>query len=86
MNGRDALFLLFKVREFPDDMARRIRRHFRHFYSKKSAIDESKILSELSSSLRKEVSGYLITNLMGEESIFMTMGASLWPRLVLMFG
>ena len=72
-----------QVREFPEDMARRIRRHFRHFYSKKSAIDETKILRELSSSLRKEVSGYLITQLMGDESIFMTMGPNLWPRLVL---
>ena len=69
-----------KVREFPQDMARRIRRHFRHFYSKKSAIDESKILGELSSSLRKEVSGWLIKELMGDESIFMTMGPTLWPR------
>ena len=41
-------------RRFPTILSRRIRRHFRRFYENKSAIDETKILNELSTSLRKE--------------------------------
>ena len=69
-------------RGFPEGLGRRIRRHFRHFYSLKSAIDESKIFSELSTSLRKEVSAYLVSDLMGQESFFMSMSPVLWPRLL----
>jgi len=78
----DAVASFVAVRQFPENMAKRIRRHFRHFYSLKSAIDESKIFSELSSSLRKEVSAYLINELMGRESVFLTMSPTLWPRLL----
>jgi len=78
----DAVASFVEMRAFPNDMARRIRRHFRHFYSLKSAIDESKIFSELSSSLRRDVSEYLIRDLMGDNSIFMTMSPTMWPSLL----
>ena len=78
----DAVNSFVTVRQFPEMMARKINRHFRHFYSKKSAIDEAKIFSELSATLRKEVSGFLIEDLMGKESFFMTMPPTLWPRLL----
>jgi len=69
-------------RQFPDKLARRIRRHFRNFYSHKTATDEKKIFSELSTSLRKDVSEYMVIELMGSTSFFMTMSAPLWPRLL----
>ena len=78
----DAVASFVVVKQFPENMARRIRRHFRRFYSLKSAIDESKIFSELSAGLRKEVSEYLVVELMGKESFFMTMPNTLWPRLL----
>jgi len=78
----DAVSSFVVIKAFPYKMGRRIRRHFRHFYSLKSAIDESKIFSELSTSLRKEVSAYLVSDLMGQESFFMSMSPVLWPRLL----
>jgi hypothetical protein len=78
----DAVASFVVTRGFPEGLGRRIRRHFRHFYSLKSAIDESKIFSELSTSLRREVSEYLITELMGRESFFMTLSPTFWPRLL----
>jgi len=78
----DAVSSFVVIKAFPHKMGRRIRRHFRHFYSLKSAIDESKIFSELSTSLRREVSEYLITELMGRESFFMTLSPTFWPRLL----
>ena len=44
-----------QVREFPDALGRRIRRHFRRYYALKSAVDETKIFAELSGGLRQEV-------------------------------
>ena len=78
----DAVSSFVMTRNFPEALGRRIRRHFRHFYSLKSAIDESKIFSELSTKLRKEVSSFLVAELMGSESFFMSMRPVLWPRLL----
>jgi hypothetical protein len=55
---------------------------FFRFYEKKSAIDESKIFNDLSSNLRKEVSAYLVEELMGSESFFMSLSPTLWPFLL----
>ena len=78
----DAVSSFVKTRRFPDDLGRRVRRHFRHFYSMKSAIDETKIFSELSTSLRKEVSAYLVSELMGDVELFRNMSPVLLPRLL----
>ena len=78
----DSVASFVAVRRFPSSLGRRIRRHFRQFYKIKSAIDESKIFSEMSTSLRKEVSAYLIEELMGSGSFFMSMPPVLWPRLL----
>jgi hypothetical protein len=78
----DAVASFVINRNFPDGLGRRIRRHFRHFYSLKSAIDESKIFGELSTSLRKEVSAYLVSELMGDVSLFTSMSPLLWPHLL----
>ena len=51
----DAVSSFVMNRNFPASLGRRVRRHFRHFYSHKSAIDEKKIFRELSATLRKEV-------------------------------
>ena len=40
--------------KLPDKLGRRLRRHFRQFYARKSAIDESKIFRDLGTSLRSE--------------------------------
>ena len=50
----DAVSSFVANRNFPEPLGRRIRRHFRHFYSMKSAIDESKIFGELSTTLRRD--------------------------------
>jgi hypothetical protein len=78
----DAVSSFIHLRALPEDLGRRIRRHFRHFYSNKAAIDETRIFTELSTSLRKEVSAYLVSELMGPDSFFMTMPTLLWPRLL----
>lgn len=71
-----------EVRAFPLNLGKKVRRHFRHFYTLKSAIDESKILSELSTKLRKEVSTFLVSEIMGKESFFMTIPKHLWSKLL----
>jgi hypothetical protein len=78
----DAVKSFVNLRGFPEDLGRRIRRHFRHFYANKAAIDESRIFSELSTGLRKEVSHFLVTELMGADSFLMKVSPILWPRLL----
>eukprot|EP00614_Pseudopedinella_elastica_P009557 CAMPEP_0172607538 /NCGR_PEP_ID=MMETSP1068-20121228/27690_1 /TAXON_ID=35684 /ORGANISM="Pseudopedinella elastica, Strain CCMP716" /LENGTH=935 /DNA_ID=CAMNT_0013410567 /DNA_START=183 /DNA_END=2990 /DNA_ORIENTATION=- len=71
-----------ETRDIPVDLGRRIRSHFRQFYSNKSAIDERKIFMEMSASLRREVSTYLVAEKMRNVKIFQTMSPKLWPRLL----
>jgi hypothetical protein len=78
----DAVASFVALRQFPTPLARKIRRHFRHFYSRKSAIDESKIFSELSTTLRKTVSLYLVNEILGEDSFFQRVNESLWPKML----
>ena len=78
----DAVASFVAQRHFPEQLGRRIRRHFRHFYSRKSAINESVIFRDLSTSLRKEVSAYLVSELMGDVEIFNNMSPTLWPSLL----
>jgi hypothetical protein len=46
-----------------------------------TAIDESKIFTEMSSSLRRDVSVYLVTERMGDVKIFQSLSPRLWPKL-----
>jgi hypothetical protein len=78
----DAVASFVISKNFPENLGRRIRRHFRHVYSIKTAIDESKIFTELSTSLRAEVSAYLLENKMGQVTLFRSMSRTLWPRLL----
>jgi hypothetical protein len=68
--------------EVPPDLARRIRRHFRNFFAQKSSLDESQILHDLSTSLRGELSEYLVERgAMSEVTIFRnskTLTPSFW--------
>ena len=78
----DAVTSFVEMRKFPDRLGRRIRRHFRHFYSLKSAIDEVKIFGEMSQKLRRTVSAFLVSDLMGSDSFFSSMPPMLWPKLL----
>ena len=77
----DAVSSFVAQRNFPEVLGRRIRRHFRHFYSMKSAIDEEKIFKEMSPLLRMEVSSYIVMVQMSDVKIFQTMDPLLWSNL-----
>ena len=62
----DALNSYITLRAIPKGLARRLRRYFRHFYSQKSAIDEEKILGDLSAALRVEVVMHTAESLFGK--------------------
>jgi len=78
----DAVTSFVDMRRFPERLGRRIRRHFRHFYAQKSAIDEVKIFNEMNQTLRRTVSAFLVNDLMGADSFFSTMPPLLWPKLL----
>ena len=78
----DAVASFVAMRQFPKALGRKIRRHFRNFYSRKSAIDESKIFSELSTTLREQVSEYIVNEILGKRSFFNSVNRELWPELL----
>ena len=78
----DAVASFVERKNFPEHLGRRIRRHFRHVYSLKTAIDENKIFTELSTSLRAEVSDYLLEKNLWQVTLFRSMSRTLWPRLL----
>jgi len=71
-----------KNRNFPRHLGRRLRRYFRHFYSQKTAIDETIILGDLSTSLRMEVSSFLVSGLMGQIPMFKSLNPQMWSKIL----
>ena len=55
-----------KVRKFPLKLYRKVRQYYRHFYEKKTALDEHSILSALSTTLRREVVAFLVSDIRGK--------------------
>jgi len=69
-------------RQFPPSLGRKLRLYFRHYYTKKMAIDESQILTYLSAGLREEVTDYVMSTLMEEVALFRLLPASYWPHVL----
>jgi hypothetical protein len=69
-------------RRFPEYLGRRVRRYFRHFYESKTAIDEQQILSDLPTSLRHEVSSFLVSGLMNNVALFRDLSPVLWAQIL----
>ena len=65
----DAISSYITTRGLPTPVGRRLRRYFRHFYSQKTAIDEREILGDLSTTLRQEVSSFLVSGLMTQVTV-----------------
>ena len=55
-----------KVRKFPAFLSRKIKSYYRHYYNKRTALDERAILSELSTQLRREVVDFMVSDVKGQ--------------------
>jgi hypothetical protein len=78
----DAVKSFVRTRRIHPDLGRRVRRHFRHYFARKPNIDEARILTELSTCLRKEVSFFLVNETMVRADLFSSMPEVLWPKLL----
>lgn len=78
----DVVSVYIENRQFPRSLGRRLRRHFRHFYSQKSAVDEQQILRDLSVGLRREVSSFLLSGIMHQVSMFKALPRHLWSKVL----
>ena len=47
-------------------MSRKIKSYYRHYYNKRTALDERAILSELSTQLRREVVDFMVSDVKGQ--------------------
>jgi hypothetical protein len=69
--------------QVPEDLGRRIRRHFRHFFENKSSLDESTIMMEMSTALRQELTDFLVlSGPMSEVALFKSMSSVYWARVL----
>lgn len=78
----DAVKSFVRTRRIHPDLGRRVRRHFRNYFALKPAIDEARLLAELSTCLRKEVSVFLVNEAMAGADLFSSMPEVLWPKLL----
>jgi len=78
----EAVTSYIKARGFNPILSRKLRLYFRHFYSEKMAIDEQEILRDLSTSLRMEVSTFLVSELMGQVSLFRLLSPVHWSMIL----
>eukprot|EP00930_Biecheleria_cincta_P103557 TRINITY_DN9556_c0_g1_i1.p1 TRINITY_DN9556_c0_g1~~TRINITY_DN9556_c0_g1_i1.p1 ORF type:complete len:742 (+),score=112.26 TRINITY_DN9556_c0_g1_i1:22-2247(+) len=68
--------------ELPRQMVRRIRRHFKHTLGKRTALDDSEILKDLSPELRSDLSKYLINDQVRHCLLFEGLSATAFAKLV----
>lgn len=71
-----------KLRHFPTSLYRRVRAYYRNYYEKKTALDETAILHELSPVLRREVGLFLVDKTIIEIAIFADLDAESLALLV----
>lgn len=69
------------LRNFPRQLSRRILAYYRHFYERKTALDEGRILHELSASLRCEVWTFLVDSIFAKIDIFRELPTDIQTRL-----
>jgi len=69
-------------RRFPPALGRKLRLYFRHYYTKKMAIDESQILTDLSAGLREEVTDFVMSTLMEEVALFRLLPPTYWAHIL----
>jgi len=68
--------------ELPRDMNRRIRRHFKQILGKRTALDDSEILKDLSPELRSDLSKYLINDQVRHCLLFEGLSSGAFAKLV----
>ena len=62
----DSISNYMKVRKFPAFLSRKVKSYYRHYYNKRTALDERAILSELSTQLRREVVDFMVSDVKGQ--------------------
>lgn len=78
----DSVVAYAKSRNMPRDLVNRIRRYYKHYLEQKTAFDEPRILSELSSFLREEVAMFLINDTIYSIPLFQNRGPHFVTQLI----
>jgi hypothetical protein len=82
-NRIDTVSSYLDISNIPEDLGRRVRRYYRHYFSKKTALDECLVLDDLSASLRLEVSSFLVHDmLLNDVMIFKLVNPIHWAGLL----
>ncbi|GBG29142.1 Potassium voltage-gated channel protein eag [Hondaea fermentalgiana] len=71
-----------RIRKFPKQLARRVRKYYKHYYEMKTALNESTILEDLSPALRSEVVIFLVDQTVMQNPLFQQMSPKSFARLI----
>ena len=58
------------ARRVPPELRREIQEYFRHYYKKKTALEEASILDMLTSELKDKMRNFLVKETLGNDSFF----------------
>jgi hypothetical protein len=79
----DAVQSYLTKMKVPEDLSRKVRRHFRNFFANKSSLDESTIFTEMSTSIRTEATSFLIeSGPLSTVALFKAMPSAYWGRVL----
>lgn len=78
----DSIQSFMRIRRFPKQLMRRVRKYYRHYYEMKSALHESAILEDLSPALRSEVVLFLVDRSVMQNPLFQQMSPKSFARLL----
>lgn len=81
----DCVTSFMNKHDFPPTLFRQVRRYYKHYYSQRTALDETEILDELSLRLQIDVSKFLIGEVMETCPIFHSIDPTAWPRILPVF-
>merc|ERR1712023_436792 len=66
----------------PKALFRKVLRYYRHYYTKKTALDEEKILNGMSSQLRQEVVSFLISDMFNRTHLLRSLDTEMMTALL----
>ena len=67
---------------FPQQLLKRVRRYYKHYYKQRTALDESEILEGLSARLQEDVAQHLIGRIMTNVPVFKGVSTDQWARVL----
>ena len=82
LGRQDCIGSYCSKQNFPQELLKRVRRYYKHYYKQRTALDESEILEGLSARLQEDVAQHLIGRIMTTVPVFKAVSTDQWARVL----